>query len=130
MDNLTAARPAQVLVVDDDPIVRFVHSKLLTTEGYEVTQAENGEQALALAQSKHFDVILMDINMAKMDGLEATARIRAHENSTRHVTIIGVTSFGELEHEACLAKGMDMVLGKPVAAAQLISAVQQVVEMA
>jgi CheY-like chemotaxis protein len=119
--------PFQVLIVDDDPIVRMIHSRVLMQEGYHITQAENGEQAVALVQQQLFDVILMDINMPKMNGLDATAKIRAYENGSRHTPIIGVTGYGEYEPETCLAKGMDTILGKPVAIPQLVNVVQEAV---
>lgn len=122
MRNATSY-PIQALVVDDDPIIRLIHRKILTHEGCQVTEAADGEQAVALATGQLFDVILMDINMPKMNGLDATIKIRAHENGLRHTPIIGITS--EYERETYLAKGMDTVLDKPIKADTLVNALQQ-----
>jgi CheY-like chemotaxis protein len=125
--NSAITHSFQILVVDDDPVARLIHSKMLEQTGCKITLAENGEQAVALAQKQTFDAILMDINMPKMNGLDATVKIREYESGSRHTFIIGVTGYGEFERETCLAKGMDIVLGKPVSHDQLSDAIEQAV---
>jgi CheY-like chemotaxis protein len=127
MSNLTQ-RPLTVLVVDDDPIGRFIHSKMLALTGHQIVQAENGDQAVTLSKEKSLDVILMDINMPMMDGLQATQKIREQEKSdnTHPVYIIGVTGQGDMECDNCLANGMDIVVSKPVRREHLVSLLQDV----
>lgn len=127
MKNSNFSHCLKALVVDDDPIIRKIHSKILIKEGYEVIQAEDGEEAVALAQENSFDVMLIDINMPKMNGLDATAKIRAHKNTSSYLTIIGITSIGEFKYSSCIAKGMDIVLDKPITIEKLISVIQQLI---
>ena len=124
MSHLTG-RCLRILIVDDEPIVRLVHSKLLSQAGHHITQAENGEQAVALAKNHPFDVILMDINMPVMNGLDSTAKIRAQESEHR-AYIIGISGLAPVVQEDCLAKGMDKVLEKPATIAQLHSVLEQI----
>lgn len=121
----SVAQPLNVLVVDDDSIVRLVHNRILARAGYTTMQAQNGVEAVGLARQHAFDVILMDLNMPVMNGLEATEKIRAQEAGKHHACIIGVTGFGDLAHDDCMAKGMDLVLTKPVEAEELVRVVNQ-----
>jgi CheY-like chemotaxis protein len=116
-----------ILVVDDDPIARMVHQKILEHVGYAVVLAENGREAVELSKKQHFDVICMDINMPEMDGLEATTIIRSQEDSKQPTYIIGVTSSSKDKQKDCLIKGMNTVLSKPVIAGELINIVQQAI---
>jgi CheY-like chemotaxis protein len=81
----------------------------------EVLRACHGEEAVRLATQLHFDLILMDVQMPEMDGLEATRRIRSWEGTNTHVPIIALTA-GALreERQGCLAAGMDDFLTKPI----------------
>jgi len=118
---------ARVLVVDDVEVNLIVLSKLLTVEGFEVKQASDGEQAVALWQQWRPDVILMDLQMPVLDGLEAARRIRAQEAQAggRRVAIVAVTGGGAgYSRDTCLAAGMDGYLTKPVERPDLIRAVR------
>jgi CheY-like chemotaxis protein len=121
----------KILVVDDDAIVRTVHSRMLNQAGHQVMQAKNGKEAVNLFHEHSFDAVLMDINMPLMNGIEATAQIRSHEAPAKlHTPIIGVTGYDSEAHANCLAKGMDKVLSKPVNADELLCTLQQVVQVA
>ncbi|HEX8984526.1 MAG TPA: ATP-binding protein [Bryobacteraceae bacterium] len=119
--RLSAVRPLRILVAEDNLINQKLLTRLLARAGHEFALAHDGEQALSLFAERRFDLVLMDVQMPLMDGLEATRRIRAAEVATGgHVPIVGVTagaSAGELEN--CLASGMDSCLTKPITVAAL-----------
>ena len=108
--------PRRVLLVEDNLVNQRVAFGLLTRRGHRVTLAGNGVAALAALERDRFDVVLMDIQMPEMDGLEATARIREREQTTgEHMYIIAMTAhamYGDREH--FLKKGMDAYLPKPL----------------
>lgn len=100
-----------VLVVDDDRNIREVLQNFLTLKGYKVVSAANGEQALEMAQCEMPNVILLDINMPGIDGMEACRRLRADEK-TRLIPIILITAYGATKAEASDA-GADDIIYKP-----------------
>ena len=100
---------------------------LLKKLGHEVVLAENGQAAIDLFEHGSFDLILMDIQMPVMGGLEATRLIRAKELPGQHTPIIAVTAnVMESDRTACKAAGMDGHLGKPFTPAALSNAVDEV----
>lgn len=106
----------RVLLVEDDHVNCFAVSRLLAKEGYEVSTADNGQEALALYENEIFDFIIMDIQMPVMDGVEVTRVIRAREerDGKRRTPIIALTSYAMKEDlEAFLAAGMDAYMTKP-----------------
>lgn len=90
--------------------------KLLEKRGHRVTLAGNGKEAVEALQKASFDVVLMDVQMPEMDGLEATAAIRMKENGTgTHIAIIAPTAHAmKGDREKCLGAGMDGYLTKPI----------------
>jgi signal transduction histidine kinase/DNA-binding response OmpR family regulator len=113
----------QALVVEDNPVNQFVLTRMLEQAGVGVTLAENGALALAELAQRRFDVILMDMQMPVMDGLEATRNIRSGESPNRETRIIGLTAaVGPIYERQCLDAGMDDYLSKPVARAALLNA--------
>lgn len=115
-----------VLVVDDNDINRKVVSYLLTDLSANVVVAKDGEEAVELAAEKQFDLILMDIRMPVMGGIEATNNIRL--NQKQHTPIVALTAHAmEEEKEAFINSGMDGCLIKPVAKEQLINIIQKLV---
>jgi CheY-like chemotaxis protein len=111
----------RVLVAEDNPVNRTLVTALLTKRGHTTVNVVNGIEAVAAARADVFDVILMDVQMPKMDGLEATALIRKSEEKTgRRVTIIALTAHAmKGDRELCVAAGMDGYLTKPINAAEL-----------
>lgn len=126
--SIKSVETLKALVVDDDPLIRLTHSIILSQKGYEVTQAENGAQAVMLTQEKSFDVILIDNNMPIMNGSDAVAEIRARERNVHHTIIIGITGTDDRGRESCIKNGMDLVLDKSVAADNLC-VIREVLDM-
>jgi CheY-like chemotaxis protein len=126
-----AAAPApsmRVLLAEDNPVnVKFA-LKLLERAGHQVTVAGNGKQAVELWQASAFDILLMDVQMPEMDGLEATRAIRQIEtNRGGRIPIIAMTANAMAgDREMCLAAGMDGYVAKPVKKEALFSEVSRV----
>ena len=103
-----------VLLVEDNKINQKLAMVLLERLGYTPTLEENGVQAVEAAQQISFALILMDIQMPEMDGLEATRRIRAQPGPNQHAPIIAVTANAmQSDRIACHEAGMDDFLAKP-----------------
>jgi signal transduction histidine kinase/HPt (histidine-containing phosphotransfer) domain-containing protein len=117
-----------VLLVDDIKINRDIIGAFLDTAGYAVTLAEGGEEAVRLAAEQDFDLILMDVRMPRMDGFEATRRIRALPGARGKVPILGQTAYTFLYQMAqCREAGMDGQITKPVDYETLIHAVRNAI---
>ena len=102
----------RILLVDDNHLNQFLMKKVITSFGFEIEVAENGEAGVALAGSKPFDLILMDIQMPTMDGYQATEILRKEMGIT--TPIIALTAHAmEDEKEKCLKAGMNEYLSKP-----------------
>ena len=123
--------PLRVLLVEDSIVNQKLALGLLNRWGHSVTVAANGVEAVLHNSSSNFDFILMDVQMPEMDGLEATKRIREHEEqlradgkTERHVPIIAMTAHAmQGDREACLESGMDAYVSKPVRSWQLLEEV-------
>jgi CheY-like chemotaxis protein len=121
------AAPRRVLLVDDIAMNRDVIAAFLRAGGHSVLLASGGAEAVGLAAADRFDVILMDLRMADMDGLEATRRIRLLPAPHGEVTILALTAQPVTGRETELAiAGLDGLLAKPVDYATLMRAVAQV----
>jgi PAS domain S-box-containing protein len=115
----------QILLVEDSEANIMTISSYLTAKGYRVIQASNGQEAIALAQSAKPDLILMDIQMPTMDGLEATKQIRQIP-SLINVPIIALSALTmEADRDLCLAAGANDYFSKPIKLSQLTKAIQQ-----
>jgi signal transduction histidine kinase/ActR/RegA family two-component response regulator len=125
-----APRPRHVLLVEDNPVNQQVAVALLTRRGHQVTVALNGRDAVDESALLRFDVILMDLQMPVMGGLEATAAIRAREHRTGdHVPIVAMTAHAmQGDRERCLRGGMDGYLSKPIDKNALFEAVERTAE--
>jgi signal transduction histidine kinase/CheY-like chemotaxis protein/HPt (histidine-containing phosphotransfer) domain-containing protein len=107
--------PLRILVAEDVEINREILRAALARHGHELAFAENGAEALELVQREPFDVVLMDVQMPVMDGVEATRRIRALPGPASRVAILGLTAnVMAREHERYLGAGMDDCLPKPI----------------
>jgi PAS domain S-box-containing protein len=126
----TEREPAQtpslrVLLVEDNAINQEVARRFLETANCHVDIAANGRLALEQLQRSSYDVILMDMLMPEMDGLEATRRIRALPGPSSQIPILAMTANAQQrELQSCLDAGMDEVVPKPVDRAHLVAAVQ------
>jgi two-component system, sensor histidine kinase and response regulator len=118
-----------VLLAEDNVVNQKLATRLLEKMGHRVTLAVNGAEAVRLHAAKHFDLILMDVQMPQMNGFEATAWIREREMSTRaHVPILALTAHAiQGDRERCLAAGMDDYLSKPLSAIELADKLEEVV---
>jgi signal transduction histidine kinase/ActR/RegA family two-component response regulator len=109
------AAPLDILVAEDNAIMRTLISKLLARRGYQPDMVCNGEEAIAAILKKRYDVVLMDMQMPQMDGISATAAIRASDSPHRNVPIIALTANALAgQRETCLAAGMNGFLTKPI----------------
>lgn len=114
----------RVLLVDDIKINRDIIGAFLDAAGHIVTMAEGGQESVRLAAQQQFDLILMDVRMPEMDGLEATRRIRTSPAVHGHVPILALTAYTFPDQIAqCLEAGMDGHLPKPVDYDTLVTAI-------
>jgi CheY-like chemotaxis protein len=116
-------RGLNVLLAEDNAVnARLVMATLLK-HGHNVQMVENGRQAVDAALKGEFDVVLMDVQMPEMDGMEATAAIRSTEaGSDRHLPIVALTAHAMTgDKEACLKAGMDYYLSKPIHVKELLA---------
>ncbi|MGD0404282.1 MAG: response regulator [Candidatus Acidiferrales bacterium] len=120
----------RILVTDDTEINRQLVLELLKKRGHSVSGAADGLEALAALERAQFDVVLMDEEMPRMNGLEATRAIRKTEAASgRHVRIVGLTGNASYEDERrCLDAGMDAFIAKPVRMDKLYEAVESVID--
>ena len=111
-----ATRHARILFAEDSPINQMVLLAMLENSGYSIDTVANGLEAVEAARDFDYDLILMDVSMPEMDGIEATARIREFEERTGHIPIIAVTahSIGSVEQGMYTQKGFDDYLLKPI----------------
>ena len=115
-----------ILIAEDNPINQKVALRLLSHLGYRADVVNDGVEAIQRLQEQTYDVILMDCQMPKMDGFEATRAIRQMESATVRTPIIAVTANAVTgERERCLAAGMDDYLPKPVSRDALNAAIQR-----
>ncbi len=112
-EKLALCADARVLLVEDDPMNQAVTRDVLEGFGMQVDLAEDGRQAVELAGRSGYDLILMDIQMPTMDGLEATRRIRALPDGARQVIIATTANAYDDDRRRCLDAGMDDYLAKP-----------------
>jgi PAS domain S-box-containing protein len=121
-------RPLRVLVAEDNLINQKLAVRLLSKQGHSVCLAGNGREALALLEREAVDLVLMDVQMPEMGGLEATARIRERERETgRHLPIVALTAHAmKGDREGCLAAGMDAYLSKPIQEKELLRVLDEI----
>lgn len=120
----------RVIIAEDEAINRLYLKRVLEAAGYEVHAAADGEAAMNAAATGHWDFVLMDVSMPRMDGLEATRRIRAAEaaGGLRRTPIIALTAHAYAEdREACAQAGMDGFLPKPFTEPALWAEVRKIV---
>jgi two-component system sensor histidine kinase/response regulator len=124
----SAGRRAQVLLAEDNAVNELLAVTLLRRWGHEVTVAGDGERAVALHAERPFDIVLMDLHMPGMSGLEATRRMRElerHQGRPRTPIVALTASATEGDRHRCLDAGMDDHLGKPLRSGQLLQALER-----
>lgn len=136
-DSQTAERfkrlgPLRILLAEDSLVNQKLAISLLERHGCTVVAAENGREAVAVWESQDFDLVLMDVQMPDMDGLEATAAIRAKERRSKaHIPIIAMTAHAlKGDRGRCLEAGMDEYIAKPIRAKRLCDTIERVLGMA
>jgi len=119
-------RPLRILLAEDNAVNKMLVTALLGKRGHTIVSVVNGRQAVAAIAGGRFDLVLMDVQMPEMDGLEATAAIRKTEQVTgSHVPIIALTAHAmKGDREACMAAGTDGYLSKPVNVTELFELIE------
>jgi PAS domain S-box-containing protein len=120
---------ARVLLAEDNIVNQTIALRLLEKRGYSVTVVGDGKAALAALENTPFDVLLMDVQMPEMNGLDATAAIRRkEERSGGHIPIIAMTAHAlKGDEERCLAAGMDAYISKPIRTSELFSTIESLI---
>ena len=120
------AAALRILLAEDNVVNQTLAKRLLEKRGHTVVVAGSGREALAALDEQNFDLVLMDVHMPDMDGLEATSAIREKEKATRtHLPIIAMTACAmKGDRELCLQAGMDGYVSKPVRPEELLEAVE------
>jgi len=123
------ARPKCVMVVDDSVTVRKVTSRLLERQGMEVIVAKDGVEAMALLQERRPDIILLDIEMPRMDGFEVARQVR-HDQGFAELPIVIISSrTGSKHQERATELGVNRFLGKPFQESELLAIIDELVEI-
>jgi len=119
--------PLKILLAEDSEINQYLLVSILEEHGHIVTLANNGEEAVEFYKKGPFDIVLMDIQMPKMDGFDATAAIREREKETEiHTPIVALTAHAMKDDlNRCLEAGMDHYLTKPIKSAILIETINR-----
>jgi two-component system, sensor histidine kinase and response regulator len=121
----------RILVVEDDATNRVLATNILKRNGYAIAIAKDGVEAVAMCSAESFDLVLMDVQMPNMNGLEATAAIRKLEQSSdRHTPILALTAHAmDGDRERCIEAGMDDYLSKPIHAKDLLAKIHTVISL-
>ena len=114
------------MLVEDNIVNQKVILFMLSKEGYDVATAANGAQAIDMFEMNPFDLVLMDIQMPVMGGIDATQKIRTLEkDKNAHIPIVALTANAmKGDREICLAAGMDEYLSKPIKKNELIEMIE------
>lgn len=113
--------PMRILLAEDNPINRRLMAGLLTREGHDVVAVENGRKALSAIATQRFDLVLMDMQMPELDGLEATRAIRALDPPAANVPILAISADSAPERRRIyFDAGIDSFLPKPIVSGQLL----------
>ena len=120
----------RILLAEDNPVNQTLATVILNSRGHEVTTAENGLDVLELLKDNEFDLILMDLQMPHLDGLQTSMKIRTNERGTgKRVPIIALTAHVQGDGlDRCMTAGMDDYLNKPLNEDELMEAIAKVID--
>ena len=127
MDAGMAARhPLRILLAEDNAVNQKLALRLLSQMGYRADVAANGLEAVQAVERQPYDVVLMDVQMPELDGLDATRRICDRWQTRERPRIIAMTASAmQGDREECLAAGMDDYVSKPIRVEELVAALQR-----
>jgi PAS domain S-box-containing protein len=122
-------RNLRILLAEDNTVNQRLATHVLEREGHHVQVAGSGQEAIAMLEQEEFDVVLMDIQMPDLDGLQATARIRQMERTSgKRLPIVAMTAqTGDSDRQLCLNAGMDAYVSKPIRVSELMNLIESVV---
>lgn len=121
--------PRKILVADDNRTNRNILSAILEAAGHHITLVCDGDETIEALEKEKFDIVLLDVNMPRLDGITACTMWRQIEGGRQRIPILGVTADATIEtEERCLNAGMDLRLTKPVNAQLLLSTIDQCCE--
>jgi signal transduction histidine kinase/CheY-like chemotaxis protein len=132
LDAAGPPQPLQILLAEDNLVNQKLAVRLLERRGHCVTLASTGREAIAAFEKARFDLVLMDVQMPDMDGLEATMEIRARERQAGlHTPIVALTAHAlKGDRDRCVAAGMDGYINKPIEADRFIQVVEEMANRA
>jgi CheY-like chemotaxis protein len=123
---MASRHPLKILLAEDNAFNQKLATHLLEQMGYQADLAANGLEAIQSLERQHYDVILMDVQMPEMDGLEATRRICARWPRDTRPQIIAMTANAmQGDREMCLQVGMDDYISKPIRVTELAAALER-----
>jgi len=131
LSSLKETRPLRVLLAEDNVVNQRLAKRILERQGHTVVVAGDGSKALDALGQDRFDVVLMDVQMPVLDGVQATIAIRKRERLTGdHIPIIAMTAYAMTgDRERFLGSGMDSYISKPVHSEELLEAVHNVLQL-
>jgi CheY-like chemotaxis protein len=119
--------PLRILLAEDNVVNQKLALRLLSQMGYAADVVGNGQLAIEAVERQTYDLVLMDVQMPEMDGLEASRRITAKYKADERPRIVAMTANAmQGDREACLAAGMDDYVTKPIRVEALVAALMQV----
>jgi len=125
--GMAARHPLRILVAEDNAVNQKLALRLLQQMGYRADLASNGIEAVESVQRQTYDVVLMDVQMPEMDGLDATRRICALQQAAQRPRIVAMTANAmQGDREMCIAAGMDGYLTKPIRVDRLVEALNEI----
>jgi signal transduction histidine kinase/ActR/RegA family two-component response regulator len=118
--------PLEILLADDDAVNRHLLGRILEKRGHKFVAVESGRKVIEILEHRQFDILLMDVQMPDMGGIEATERIRKGETD-RHMPIVAVTAnTQQSETDLCLSAGMGACLSKPIDPKRLFEVIEEI----
>jgi len=122
---MAARHPLRILLAEDNAVNQKLALRLLSQMGYRADVAGNGKEAVQALERQPYDLVLMDVQMPEMDGLEATRLICARWKQSERPRIVAMTASAmQGDREACLEAGMDDYLSKPIRVEELVRALE------